>query len=183
MSVSAQATQQVAAILDGVTSKPDSGVPGMVFVSVDKKGQTLVNHASGNIGLDTQKPMTLDTVFWIASCTKMITGIAAMQLVEQGKLALDDAELVGKIAPELKQVKVLGDDLKLHERNKDITLRMLLNHTAGFGYTFFNQKLTQYGRPTGIDEFSGDVEDLLNAPLVNQPGETWEYGVSVYANR
>jgi beta-lactamase class A len=43
--------------------------------------------------------MTADTVFWIASCTKMIVGIACMQLVEQGKLALDDVELVEKIAP------------------------------------------------------------------------------------
>jgi hypothetical protein len=49
--------------------------------------------------------------------------------------------------------------------------------TAGFGYTFFNEKLRDYSKPTGYDEFSGHVSDMLQ-PLVHQPGEGWEYGVS-----
>ena len=53
--------------------------------------------------------MTLDTIFWIASCTKLITSIAFMQIVEQGKLALNDAKLVEKIVPELKDVKVIDN--------------------------------------------------------------------------
>ncbi|KAK5006244.1 hypothetical protein LTR28_006723 [Elasticomyces elasticus] len=56
---------------------------------------------------------------------------------------------------------------------------MLLNHTAGFGYTFFNERLRDFGRPVGYDEFSGDAWDLLDQPLVNQPGERWEYGVNI----
>lgn len=84
--------------------------------------------------------MTLDTVFWIASCTKMIGGIAAMQLCEQGKLSLEDADLVEKVAPELKDVHILkGLDekskLEYVDKTKRITLRMLLTHTgkdAGF---------------------------------------------------
>jgi hypothetical protein len=60
--------------------------------------------------------MTADTVFWIASCTKMIAGIACMQLVEQGKLALDDVELVEKIAPVSEQWHIIvslgADDLR-----------------------------------------------------------------------
>jgi CubicO group peptidase (beta-lactamase class C family) len=79
--------------------------------------------------------MTLDNIFWIASCTKMIGGIAAMQLVEQGKLTLDDADLAEKLAPELKRAKILkgfGEDGKpiLVEKKNRITLRMLLSHTG-----------------------------------------------------
>lgn len=48
--------------------------------------------------------------------------------------------------------------------------------TAGFGYSFFNEKLRDYSKPVGYDEFSGCVYDMLQ-PLVNQPGERWEYGV------
>lgn len=79
--------------------------------------------------------MTLDTIFWIASCTKMVAGIACMQLVEQGKLHLDDADEAAKLVPELARVKVFdGYDSngkpKLVEKKKGITLRMLLSHTG-----------------------------------------------------
>lgn len=178
--------QQIKQSLDSVTSNPKSGVPGLVFASIDKNGQMLSQQASGRLGLDSDEPMTLDTVFWIASCTKMIAGIACMQLVEQGKLDLDDAQSLYKLCPELKEKKVIVDagngkkgkeGLKLVEKEKEITLRMLLDHTAGFGYTFFNEKLRDWGRPIGYDEFTGDEKDILEMPLVNQPGSRWEYGV------
>jgi CubicO group peptidase (beta-lactamase class C family) len=84
--------------IDNVTSNPD-GAGGIVFCAVNKTGDLVFEHASGKLGKGKQEPMTMDTVFWIASCTKMIVGIACMQLVEQGKLALDDIELVEKITP------------------------------------------------------------------------------------
>lgn len=120
--------------IDGVTADK-KGIPGCVAVVVGKDGKTLFSHASGNKGSETQDPMTLDTVFWIASCTKMIGGIAVMQLVEQGKLALDDPDLVEKICPELKDVKILQDvDAKgkptFVEKKNRITLKMLLTHTG-----------------------------------------------------
>lgn len=85
--------------IDQVTSKPDELAPGIVYVAVNKQGEVIFEHASGQAGLGREEKMTLDHSFWIASCTKMITGIAAMQLVEQGKLTLDDVELVEKLAP------------------------------------------------------------------------------------
>jgi CubicO group peptidase (beta-lactamase class C family) len=120
--------------IDGVTADK-KGIPGCVAVVVGKDGKTIFSHASGNKGSETQDPMTLDTVFWIASCTKMIGGIAVMQLVEQGKLALDDADLVEKICPELKDVRILQDvDAKgkptFVEKKNRITLKMLLTHTG-----------------------------------------------------
>ena len=83
MPISAQATQDVKTILDGITSDPFTGVPGFVFISVDKTGKSLVEHPSGTRGAATKEPMTLDTVFWIASCTKLLTSIVCMQLVQQ----------------------------------------------------------------------------------------------------
>lgn len=125
-------------LMDEVTADPHK-IPGCVAVVVDRDGKTLFSHASGKKGIDTKEPMTLDAVFWIASCTKMIGGIAAMQLVEQGKLALDDADLVERYCPELKTVRILkgfdenGKAETVAKKNR-ITLRMLLSHTAGFEY-------------------------------------------------
>jgi CubicO group peptidase (beta-lactamase class C family) len=87
-------SDKVQALLDTATADPSTGIPGIVFVAVDKNGQTLTSNASGVRSLDTKTPMTPDTVLWLASGTKLITAIATMQLVEQGKLRLDDAEQV-----------------------------------------------------------------------------------------
>ena len=99
-----------------------------------------------------------------------------MQFVEQGKPALDDAKLVEKVAPELKDVKVT-DNGKLVAKEGEITLRMLLAHTAGFGYSFFVARLGDFGRPIDYDEFMCDEKEMLSMPLVNQPGKMWEYDV------
>ena len=81
--------------------------------------------------------MTLDTVFWIASCTKLLATMACMQAVEQGILKLDDHQQVYKLCPELEKVQVLKDDGTLEPKKNDITLRMLLSHTSGFGYELY----------------------------------------------
>ncbi|KAK5306481.1 hypothetical protein LTR99_002172 [Exophiala xenobiotica] len=163
--------------IDALTSDP-TGAPGVVFSAVNKKGEPIFEHASGKVGAGKSQDMTMDNVFWIASCTKMITGIACMQLVEQGKLALDDVELVEKLAPELKAVQV-WENGTLVPKKRGITLRMLLSHTAGFGYAFFDDRLNDWAGPLGLDEFSGSYHDYLTQPLVNQPGEMWEYGINI----
>jgi CubicO group peptidase (beta-lactamase class C family) len=166
--------------LDSVTSNPVNGVPGLVFCAVSKTGEPIVSVASGVVGLEApEKPITLDTVFWIASCTKMITGIACMQLVEHNKLSLDDPKLVYTICPELERMKVLDDNGKLVERKEDITLRMLLTHTAGFGHSFFVEKM----RTFGYDGFTYDWKELMRKPLVHQPGTRWEYGVRIFSRQ
>ena len=164
--------------VDALTSDP-SGAPGIVYAAVNKEGDIIFEHASGKTGVDSKDEMTMESVFWIASCTKMITGIACMQLVEQGKLSLDDSQAVYKLCPELEKVKVLQDDGSLVDKEKEITLRMLLSHTAGFGYGFFNKKLLDSYGSKGLDEFSGSYYDFLSQPLVNQPGSRWEYGINI----
>lgn len=171
--------QTVQQSLDSVTSDSSKGISGLVFAAIDKNGEVLTANASGNRGLNTKKPMTLDTVFWIASCTKLLATIACMQCVEQGTLKLDDSAHLYKLCPELEKVQVLEDDGKLVDKKKDITLRMLLSHTAGFGYEFFNPKLRDYGRPIGFDVFQGDPIEIYRMPLVNQPGSRWEYGINI----
>ena len=93
------AVQSLKEQVDAATAEPETKIPGVVYVAVNKQGEPIFEHASGKAGLGLDEDMTLDHSFWIASCTKMITGIACMQLVEQGKLALDDGDLVEKIAP------------------------------------------------------------------------------------
>jgi CubicO group peptidase (beta-lactamase class C family) len=116
--------------VDNACADPKSDIPGISVVLVGKDGKELFAHSAGKRGINSSENMTLDNVFWIASCTKMIAGIACMQLVEQGKLQLDDGEQIEKLLPELKDLKVLQKDGKLVEKNKKITLRMLLTHTG-----------------------------------------------------
>ncbi|KAF2454998.1 beta-lactamase family protein [Lineolata rhizophorae] len=163
---------------DSACADQESGIPGCVVVVVDRNGKEQFAYAAGQRGYGSSERMTLDNIFWIASCTKMVVGIACMQLVEKGVLALDDSNQVEMLCPELKEVKVLQDDGTLVEKNRGITLRMLLSHTSGFGYAFFNEKLRDYSKPIGYDEFSGHIHDMLQ-PLVKQPGEGWEYGVGI----
>lgn len=96
--VAAEAVPALQSQIDALTSDPN-GAPGVVFAAVNKKGEVVFEHASGKVGAGRPEPMTMNNVFWIASCTKMITGIACMQLVEQGKLSLDDSDQVEKLAP------------------------------------------------------------------------------------
>ena len=132
--LSQSAMVEIQRMMDTTTADPNK-IPGCVAVVVDRDGKTLFQGASGKRGVDSKEPMTLDTVFWIASFTKTIGGIAAMQLAEQGKLALDDADFVEKLCPELKTVRILkGFDEhgkpELVDKKNRITLRMLLNNTG-----------------------------------------------------
>ncbi|KAL4886626.1 beta-lactamase/transpeptidase-like protein [Aspergillus karnatakaensis] len=174
-----QTISSLQTLLTTACTDPQTSLPGVAVAVVDKNGNELFAGTGGACGLNSPEPMSVDNVFWIASCTKLIVGIAAMQLVEQGKLALDDAEQLVGICPELgSDLKVLRPDGTLEEKKRGITLRMLLTHTAGFGYSFINPYLRDHSRPAGYDEFSGHFEDFKQ-PLVNQPGEVWEYGINI----
>lgn len=162
--------------VEAACSDKQTGVPGATVVVVDRNGNELFAHAAGRRGVASSENMTTDSIFWIASCTKVVTGIACMQLVEKGVLRLDDGEQIETLCPELKTLKVLREDGSLENKNKAITLRMLLSHTAGFAYSFFNEALRNHKYPAGLDEFSGRMEDF-KTPLLFQPGERWEYGV------
>src|SRR6478609_1453555 len=124
----------------------DGRVPGVVALAADRNG-TFYQGAFGRRGFGLDASMTLDTEFRIASMTKAVTGVAAMQCVERGKLALDQP--AGEIMPELAEPQVLeGFDADgkpiLRAARRKITLRMLLTHTAGFVYNVWNAQLNRY---------------------------------------
>ncbi|KAJ9145462.1 Beta-lactamase/transpeptidase-like protein [Pleurostoma richardsiae] len=178
MPFTAQTQATLQGLVDAACADGASGLPGTTVVVIGKDGNDLFAHSSGKRGLATNELMTLDNVFWIASCTKMLTGLACMQLVEKGVLKLDDAEQLEGLCPELKTLQVLRPDGTFEPKRNPITLRMLLTHTAGFGYSFFNERLRDWAFPAGMDEFSGRFEDL-KMPLLFQPGEGWEYGIGI----
>ena len=130
MAFSPETTALLREKIDAATSDPETSIPGLTFVVVGRDGKDKFAYSAGKRGHGASEPMTLDNIFWIASCTKMIVGIACMQLVEKGVLALDDVQLVERLAPELRDVKVLRDDGTLEEKKRGITLRMLLTHTG-----------------------------------------------------
>ncbi len=122
-----------------VNSTP--GVPGVVAIATDRNGN-IYEGAAGKRQLGGSETMTADTVFAIFSTTKAITGTACLQLVEDGKLDLDAP--AKKYAPEIGKLQVIdGFDVAGKPRFRapkgDVTTRMLLLHTAGFAYDFFNE--------------------------------------------
>lgn len=130
MGLSSEAINTMQSGFDDACADREKGIPGVVGIAVGRDGKELFAHASGKRGFGSEELMTLDNIFWIASCTKMITGLACMQLVEQGKLSLDDAAQTEKLCPELKDLQVLQPDGKLVAKKGGITLRMLLTHTG-----------------------------------------------------
>jgi CubicO group peptidase (beta-lactamase class C family) len=126
--------------------------------------------------------MTLDTVFRIASMTKAVTSVAAMQLVEQGRLKLDDP--VPDIDPALSAPQVLeGFDAsgapRLRPAKRPITLKHLLTHTAGFSYEQWDANTVRHVKATGMPPTSSSRLAAFRMPLVFDPGERWEYGVNI----
>ena len=137
------------AILDRVvTSSPR--VPGVVAMVTDKRGN-IYEGAAGKRVMGQDADMTTDSVFAIFSTTKSITGTAILQCVEEGKLDLDAP--AKKYVPDIGKLQVIeGFDAagnpKLRAPKRDITTRMLMLHTAGFGYDFFNETYNRLPRST-----------------------------------
>src|ERR1700719_2004521 len=125
-------------------------VPGVVALAADRGG-TFYQGAFGRRGVADPTPMRADTIFRIASMTKAVTGVAAMQCVERGSLS--PGHPAGEITPKLADPRVLeGSDPAakpiLRAARRKITLRMLLTHTAGFVYHVWNAQLNRYVETT-----------------------------------
>lgn len=139
-------------------------------------------------------PMQRDTIFRIASMTKPVTSVAVMILYEEGKLLLDDP--VSKYIPAFKDMTVLipdpnasasGAPYRLAPADRPITIRHLLTHTSGITYGFLGQKpiadmYKKAGISDGLAQTEGTIgemaQKLARQPLVAQPGETFQYGLS-----
>lgn len=171
------------ASLDRVLSEAAANgeIPGMVAAAVLPGGE-IYQGAFGRRDISKPDQMTGDTLFWIASMTKPVVSAAAMQLVEQGKVTLDQD--LGRILPALARPQVLeGWDAsgapRLRPARAPITLRRLLTHTAGFSYELWNEDIVRYQKHAGLPGITSCEHRALMTPLVADPGTCWEYGINI----
>ena len=180
--------------IDGlIQSYIDKGAfPGVAAIVV-RNGKIVYYKAFGKSDLETNKPMTKDAIFRIASMTKAVTSLAVMMLHEEGKIMLDDP--ISKYIPEFAKPVVLD---KFNDKDstyttvpakREITIRHLLTHMSGLNYNVIASDphmrilYTKAGIPDAFTTENlkiGDVvRKLAKLPLNHQPGEKWTYGLSI----
>ena len=169
---------------DGILQKVVTGkdrVPGVVAMITDRSGN-IYEGSAGERSLGAGQAMTTDTVFAIFSTTKAITGTAVLQCVEEGMLDLDAP--AKNYVPDIGKLEVLdGFDAqgnpKLRAPKRDITTRMLMLHTAGLGYDFFNANYLRLAQERGQPSVVTCSKASLMTPLLFDPGDKWEYGSNI----
>ena len=154
-------------------------VPGAVVVVGDREG-VLYEGAFGRLSVDGGASAQPDTMMWIASLTKAFVSVAALRLIEQGHLELEQP--VADILPAFGELKVLegfdGDTPRLRAPKGKATIRHLLTHTSGAGYWFANADALRYHQLMGIPDPTAGRVAMLDMPLMFDPGARWEYGTS-----
>ncbi|MGF1474315.1 MAG: serine hydrolase domain-containing protein [Geminicoccaceae bacterium] len=178
--MSADLKSRLDAILEGVTTG-EQRVPGVVAMVTDRNANTYEG-AAGVRNLGTGDPMTADSVLAIFSTTKAIGGTTVMQCVEEGLLDLDAP--AKDYAPEIGELQVLeGFDAdgnpQLRAPKTEVTTRMLMLHTAGFGYDFFNTDYKRLADEQGQPSVVTCTKASIKTPLLFDPGERWEYGSNI----
>jgi methyl acetate hydrolase len=160
------------------TAFTQANLPGAVGLIVDREG-TRYARGLGVADIETGAAMGPETLCQIASMTKALVSVAAMQLVEAGRLSLDAP--IGTVLPELADAQVLtgfdeGGQPQTRAAKHPPTLRHLLTHTAGFGYFFVHPEVLQYYGAVGMP--APGSRDSIRMPLLFDPGERWEYSVA-----
>ncbi len=170
----------------------DSGWINGAIALVAKNGQIVYYKGIGFDDKENKQPMKKDAIFRIASQTKAITSVAIMQLVEEGKILLDDQ--IWKYIPAFRMPVVLDkfnpkdSSYTTLPAKKEITIRDLLTHTSGIGYAQIGapqmnaiySKAGVYGGiglPAGM-KLSTNILRLAKLPLMHSPGEKWTYGLN-----
>lgn len=160
---------------------------------VARHGKLIHLATSGMQDAEAGVPIRPTTIYRIASMTKPVTSVAAMMLVEEGKLKLDDP--VSKFIPEFQHVRVLAKDAAANQPlvsitadiQSPVTVRHLLNHTSGITYGLWDRPILgklyrDAGVMDGLVETPGTIADnvrrLAGVPLMFQPGSAWEYGLN-----
>ena len=159
----------------------EGAVPGVV-AGVTSAEDDLYLAGFGERVLGGGDEMTPDTVGWIASMTKAVTGAAAMQLVEQGRLDLDSP--AASVIPYLGEVGVLegfddNGEPRTRPPRRAITLRHLLTHTTGFSYEIWSDAIVRFQEATGTPGIITCENAALTTPLLFDPGDRWDYGINM----
>lgn len=166
--------QQVRRLVD------EKKIPNVTFYASNASGSFQYSKAYGYASFEPdEKPLTEDYYMWAASCTKLLTSICVMQLVEQGRLNLDDQ--VYEVLPELAGLKIITQaepELEYKTAHNKITYRHLLTHTSGLGYDFSHPLLTAWRQrnPRATTGPLKPVPEHFHIPLVFEPGTAWMYG-------
>src|SRR5882762_6331716 len=148
-------------------------VAGVVVMAADRK-HVIYQGAFGAADIGEARPLRLDSLFRIASMTKAITSTAAMQLVEQNRIAIEDP--VEKYLPEFAQLSVFESfdgatgAYRVRPATKPVTIRHLFTHTSGLGYGFTSATVRDFKPRAG--------ETYAVGPLEFEPGERWLYSTS-----
>ncbi|KAF2114717.1 beta-lactamase/transpeptidase-like protein [Lophiotrema nucula] len=156
-------------------------VPGAVVAVVDKDGNYVYKHVDGfnGVGKNAQ-PLEFDATYFIASCTKLITSIAALQAVERGLITLD--EPLDKIMPEFAALPIAslnGDEVVLTPATNSVTLRHLVTHSSGAVYDIMSPALAAWRASKGEEvgfRTTGIGEEDYAYPRAFEAGESWSYG-------
>lgn len=153
-------------------------LPGAALVVSDPDG-VVYEGAAGHVR-EGGPEVGPDTIFRMASMTKAMATVAALQLVEQGKLELDAP--VADVLPRFGEPQVLtgwdGDEPVLRDAASRPTVRQLMTHTSGLGYFFTNADLARWHEHTGTPSILTGLRAGMVTPLVHDPGTVWEYGIS-----
>lgn len=152
----------------------DHNLAGIIGIVADKEGKVHYKNLIGHADVEARKPISEDSVFWIASMTKMFTGASIMMLVDEGKVSLDDP--VTKFIPQLDKWMAVQERDKNHVMLvplvRPVTIRHLLSHTSGL------TGISELQQATGADSTPLKVRALasVTGPLQSQPGEKYTYG-------
>ncbi|KAF2796695.1 beta-lactamase [Melanomma pulvis-pyrius CBS 109.77] len=160
-------------------------IPGAVLAATNKAGSFMYTKAFGfrSLKKGEKSPLHTDAIMTLASCTKLITTIAVLQLVEHGQVSLDDD--VAATLPELAKLDILTGvkDGKgvLKKRNNAITLRHLLTHSSGLSYPFMSPLIQEYNKSLGLPAVSHAhrVVEGFSSPLLFEPGTFWTYSCGI----
>ncbi|KIW86472.1 hypothetical protein Z517_01870 [Fonsecaea pedrosoi CBS 271.37] len=173
-------------LIDRATNQQDGDfVTGSIIGTVvGRGGRILYQHVSG-VGSAPDQPLTGDHLFWLASQSKLMCAVAAMQTVERGLIGLDDD--IAPHVPELAALEVLdgGEDDKgvptTKPRQNKITLRLLLSHQSGLGYDIMPFSLAKWAKATGLKYTTLDNTGIpmKTVPLAFEPGTSWTYGAGI----
>ncbi|KAF2788491.1 beta-lactamase/transpeptidase-like protein [Melanomma pulvis-pyrius CBS 109.77] len=168
------------------TAIAENEIPGAVLQAVNRDGSFAYSKSFGKRSVregGDRSPLTPSSIMWVASCTKLMTSICAMQLVERGVLSLD--EPVYKHIPELKDFPIItgfsadGKPIETPHKNP-ITLRLLLCHSSGLTYDAMHPLAAAWSKYHGHDSgASGKLLERFSCPLVFEPGTAWIYGASI----
>lgn len=176
--VSAERLERIRPVMQGYVN--DGHLPGFLTV-VARSGKIVHFETIGMRDVESNKPVEPDTIFRIHSMSKPITSVAVMMLYEEGHFQLNTP--VSKFIPEFENMKVYNEDqTEILEAKKEITIKHLLLHTAGFTYGWGNKPVDERYKALKTFESGATLVDMVkklgDIPLVHEPGERWTYGVS-----